>query len=108
MDQIRELMVQQGVPAELLWLVVGLVVVQLVLQVTALVDLLRRPHVTLGDRKWAWAIIILMGQMLGSILYFALGRVKYAPGEDHRPLVDRAAAEDKAQKIVDKLYGDKG
>ncbi|MBE0476506.1 MAG: PLDc_N domain-containing protein [Coriobacteriia bacterium] len=78
---------------------------QLALQVAALVDLLRRPHVTLGDRKWLWGAIIVFGQLIGSILYFALGRVKYSPDERPSPLVDRAAAEDRAKRIADKLYG---
>lgn len=107
MDAIRDSLVQNGLDPSLAPLMLGLIALQLALQVAAFIDLARRPHVTLGDRKWAWAIIILFGQLLGSILYFALGRVKYAPGEHKRSLVDMDLAEEKAQAIVDKLYGPK-
>lgn len=105
MEFIRTALEQQGLDPSLAPLITGLLIVQIVLQVAALVDLLRRPHVTLGDRKWLWAIIIVIGESIGALLYFALGRVKYAPTEQARPLVDMDVAEAKAQAIVDKLYG---
>lgn len=115
MDAIIELLQKLGAsPAELEPVrqmgpfLIPLLVVQAALMVAALIDLLRRPHVTLGDRKWAWALIILLLNLLGPILYFALGRVKYVSGEQARPVVDMDVAEQKAQAIVDKLYGGKG
>jgi len=106
MDQLRQVLVDAGLPPSMLPLIGVLVAVQLVLQLVALIDLVRRPHVTLGDRKWAWALIILLGESIGAILYFALGRVPRPANEERsRPAVDMGAAEEKAQAIVDKLYG---
>jgi hypothetical protein len=50
-----------------------LIAVQLVLAVVALVDLVRREHVT-GGNKWVWAAIIVVISTLGPILYFIVGR----------------------------------
>jgi hypothetical protein len=54
-------------------LIAPLVVVSLLLLVTALIDLVRREHVT-GGHKWVWlAVIVLLGT-IGQIVYFVLGR----------------------------------
>ena len=58
-------------------LVLGLIVVQLALQLYALADLARRDRVR-GDRKWAWALAIAFGNLVGAIVYLAVGR---APAE---------------------------
>jgi hypothetical protein len=50
-----------------------LVVVQLVLTVVALVDLIRREHVT-GGNKWVWAAVIILLSTVGPIVYFVVGR----------------------------------
>ena len=106
MEQLRQVLVDAGLPAYMLPLIGVLLAVQLVLQLIALIDLVRRPHVTLGDRKWAWALIILLGESIGALLYFALGRVPGAANEERsRPAVDVGAAQEKAQAIVDQLYG---
>jgi hypothetical protein len=83
--------------------VVGaLIVLQLSLQVTALVQAVRTPaeRITLGGRKWLWILIIVLGEMLGPILWFLLGRSKVVA-------VDVAAAQDKerTQQVADALYG---
>jgi 4-amino-4-deoxy-L-arabinose transferase-like glycosyltransferase len=53
-------------------LLIPLVLLQLVLMVVALVDLARREK-TRGP-KWLWAIIIILGELLGPIIYFLFGR----------------------------------
>ncbi len=62
MDVIRE------------WLpfIVPIVMLQLILMVVALADLVRRDY-TRGP-KWMWALIIVLGELLGPILYLLLGR----------------------------------
>lgn len=55
-------------------LIIPLVILQLGLQIYALVDLSRREKVK--GKKWAWAVGILLGQILGPILYLLLGRVE--------------------------------
>ncbi len=56
------------------WLpfIIPVLVLQLGLQIVALVDLARRE--TTRWPKWVWAVIIIAGEMLGPILYFLLGR----------------------------------
>ncbi|MGE5579094.1 MAG: PLDc N-terminal domain-containing protein [Bacillota bacterium] len=50
-----------------------LIVLQLALAVTAIFDIRRRKTVKHLPRA-AWYAFIILGQMLGPILYFALGR----------------------------------
>lgn len=59
---------------KLLPFIIPLVLLQLVLMVVALVDLVRREK-THGP-KWLWAIIIVLGELLGPILYLVIGRVE--------------------------------
>jgi DMSO reductase anchor subunit len=53
-------------------LLIPLVVLQLGLQIWALVDLARR-EATNGP-KWLWAVIIILGELLGPVVYFIAGR----------------------------------
>ena len=59
---------------ELLPLLIPLLVVQLTMQVLALISLKKRAKVRF-DSKLVWVLIIVFGTMLGSILYFILGGV---------------------------------
>jgi hypothetical protein len=86
------------------WVLLGVVLVaQLGLMVFALVDLARRERVT-GGHKWLWLLVILFVNLLGPILYIAIGRAQRPPPEtDNHP----APAPDKAQRAADVLYGKK-
>lgn len=53
-------------------LLIPVAVLQLVLMIVALVDLSRREK-TRGP-KWVWALVIILGELLGPILYFIVGR----------------------------------
>jgi drug/metabolite transporter (DMT)-like permease len=53
-------------------LLIPILVLQLILMVVALVDLSRREK-TRGP-KWVWALVIVLGELLGPILYFIIGR----------------------------------
>jgi len=57
---------------------IALVVVQLITQIIALVDLARRARVP-GGRKWVWVLIIVVGNLLGALVYLAVGRSAPAP-----------------------------
>jgi hypothetical protein len=59
---------------ELLPLLIPLLVVQLTMQVIALINLKNRAKVRF-DSKLVWVLIIVCGTMLGSVLYFILGGV---------------------------------
>jgi drug/metabolite transporter (DMT)-like permease len=51
---------------------IPVLIIQLVLIITALIDLIRREH-TRGP-KWIWAIVILLVNYIGPIIYFVAGR----------------------------------
>ena len=58
---------------KLLPFIIPLVLLQLILMIVALVDLSKRERVKYLP-KWLWVIIIILGELLGPILYFVLGR----------------------------------
>lgn len=53
-------------------LLVPLIVIQLGMMIFALVDLSKRQK-TRGP-KWMWALIIILGELVGPIIYFVIGR----------------------------------
>ncbi len=53
--------------------IIPLVILQLILMIIALVDLSKREKVR-GLPKWAWVIIIVIGELLGPIIYLLVGR----------------------------------
>ena len=53
--------------------IIPLVLIQLILVIVALADLIRREK-TRYLPKWAWAIIIILGELIGPIVYLIIGR----------------------------------
>jgi len=92
-----------GIPA---WAVVALgvvVVVQLTLDVVALLDLYRRPveQIVFGN-KWIWVGIVLLVNTIGAIIYLGAGRrrdVAVDEAAHSRPTSDRPGT------VADALYG---
>jgi drug/metabolite transporter (DMT)-like permease len=76
--------------------------VQLAMQVYALVDLARRDEV-FGGRKWVWALIIVLGNLLGAIGYLVGGRLP--PAVDVSGSSASTAGDAAARRAVDALYG---
>jgi drug/metabolite transporter (DMT)-like permease len=76
--------------------------VQLATQVYALVDLARRDEV-FGGRKWVWALIIVLGNLLGAIGYLVGGRLP--PAVDVSGSSASTAGDMAARRAVDALYG---
>ena len=77
--------------------------IEIVLDVVALVDLYRRPidSVALGN-KWVWVAIIVLVNLVGSILYFFVGRKAAVLADD----ANRASTTSSAKAdIGDALYG---
>jgi hypothetical protein len=58
---------------ELLPFLIPLIIIQLALQITALIHAIKHPHYRFGN-KVMWIIIIIFGEIFGAIIYFALGR----------------------------------
>ncbi len=54
-------------------LIIPIIILQLILQVASLISLVRSDGVQRGN-KIIWAIIIVVGNILGPILYWTLGR----------------------------------
>jgi len=54
-------------------LIIPLVILQLILMVVALLDLSKREKVRWLP-KWLWAIIIILGELIGPIVYLVAGR----------------------------------
>lgn len=59
---------------QLLLLLTPVILIQLGLIVLALRDLLRPERLVRGDSKLMWGIIIVLINLIGPILYFAVGR----------------------------------
>ena len=51
---------------------IPVIIIQLVLMISALADLIRRPHVK--GPKWVWALVIICINLIGPIIYFVAGR----------------------------------
>lgn len=66
---------------EYILLILPLALLQLGLQVWALVDLARRPAVK-GGNKTLWAVLVVFGGILGALIYLALGAGESGSGED--------------------------
>ncbi len=65
MDVLSKL--QQYIPY-----LIPVLIIQLVLMISALVDLIRREH-TRGP-KWVWVLVIVFINYIGPIIYFVAGR----------------------------------
>ncbi len=58
--------------SEFLPFIIPLVLLQLTLMIVALVDLIRREK-THGP-KWIWALVIILGEIIGPVIYLIFGR----------------------------------
>ncbi len=89
-----------GIPVPALVALGLLALVQLALQVYALIDLARRARVA-GGNKWLWAVIIVLGQLLGSVVYLVVGRKADQIVDVPNPA---GATRKRAQRALDMLY----
>jgi hypothetical protein len=80
-----------------------LLVVQVAMQVYALVDLARRDAVR-GGRKWVWALIIALGNLPGALIYLAAGRLPPEVNVTSASSGASAVGADAARRAVDVLY----
>lgn len=77
-------------------------VTQLSLQIFGLIDLVRREEVP-GGRKWLWALVIVLGSVIGALVYLAVGRsAARMPAGDGEA---RGGGESATRRAVDKVYG---
>jgi hypothetical protein len=78
-----------------------LLVVQLSLQVFAIVDVVKRTAQQLTLPKWVWVAIIVLGEILGPIIYLVAGRKPAAAAE----VAARGNASARGANAADALYG---
>lgn len=64
---------EDAMPREVAMLV-PLVVIQLGLMALALHDLLQPERRVLGGSKLLWGLVIVLGELMGPVVYFAVGR----------------------------------
>ncbi len=68
---------------EMLPYLVPIIILELTLLVIALVDLVKRKHVT-GDNKIIWVLVVLLFQIIGPIIYLVAGRKEpYIESDQH-------------------------
>lgn len=103
---MTELADRLNVSLPVLLLIGAVAVVQIGLAIYALSDLWKRDRVV-GGRKWIWAILILIGNLAGSVLYLAVGR-DVPPEIAEQPISHSDQSLSHAERIrrgVDALYG---
>jgi hypothetical protein len=82
-------------------------IVELGLVIFCIVDIVRRPAVT-GGHKWVWIVLVLLFNLIGSILYLAIGRAQPPAAETRADPDPEAAARGRAAAAADLLYGPAG
>ena len=94
------------VSTAVVWGLGGLLALQLLVTVIALVDLARRPRVRF-EKKWLWALIIIVlgNSFLGPILYVAIGRNVPEEVDVTAPPAGASTGE-RTRRAVDTLYGE--
>lgn len=65
-------MIDLGNISKYLMLIIPIVLLQLGLMIAALIDLSKREHT--NGPKWVWILVIVFGEILGSVIYFIVGR----------------------------------
>ena len=98
----------ETVGAALVTVIVVLGALQLGLFVWALIDLVKRPRPSLLPR-WAWIIVVVFLEILGSILYLTLGRRRPEIAERTEALVAAVerSGEQQTEHAIETLYGPK-
>ncbi len=59
---------------ELIAILAPLLILQLALMGVGLYDLTRPDRRVKGGNKWVWGIVIVLGELLGPLVYFLFGR----------------------------------
>jgi ABC-2 type transport system ATP-binding protein len=78
---------------QILLLLAPVLVLQIGLQIAALVDLMKPDRAVKGESKALWAILILLGNIWGVLLYFWLGREEGPARRDNAGTAPAAPAE---------------
>jgi hypothetical protein len=85
--------------------IIFLAVTQLSLQIIGLVHLARH-GLAPGGRKWVWVLVIVLGAVIGPLVYLAVARQADRTRADAGDV--RGGGEAAARRAVDDLYGPGG
>lgn len=89
------------IPAAVLAILALIVLAEVALDVVALVHLYRTPVAqVVGGNKWVWVVVIVLVNLIGAILYLAIGH-RPAPAAEE----PGARPPERVGDIVDSLYG---
>lgn len=100
----------EALPAGVVTMLVVLLAVQMVLMVAALIVMFQTPEERLiFGKRWVWVLIVVFGEIVGSIAFFAFARkpqvviepMTAGPSPDAPP-----AARPDAERVADMLYGE--
>ena len=80
-----------------------LALLQLALQIWAIVDLMRRDWVRF-QKKWIWLLVIICGGLLGTVVYVAFG-INHGLGDG--PTDAAEVSRDRAEAGLSSLYRDR-
>lgn len=58
---------------EYLPFLIPIIIIQLILQIVALIHIIKHPKYRLGNRTF-WILVVLFGQIIGPVIYFVLGK----------------------------------
>lgn len=89
------------IPSGALVALVVLSLIEVALVVFCIIDIVRRPAV-LGGHKWVWIVIVVLFNLIGSVIYLAIGRVRQQQPEARR---EPDAAGGRVAAAADILYG---
>lgn len=94
-----------ALPTPVLIALIVLSVVQVGVEVYAIIDIIRRPSDRIvGEKKWIWVVLVLFVNLIGAIIYLVVGR---KPAEIALAQPSKATP-DVARDAVDTLYGEGG
>jgi Na+/proline symporter len=99
MDQLTAL------PTPALIALIVFAIVQIGVEVYAIIDIIRRPADRIvGEKKWVWIVLVLFVNLIGGIIYLVVGR---KPAEVVQTQASNTTP-DVARDAVDALYGEGG
>jgi hypothetical protein len=62
---------------EALPIILPILVLQLILALVSLWDLTRPDRRVKGNNKWVWAVVVILGGVIGPLVYLFVGREDY-------------------------------
>lgn len=93
-------------PVWMLLVIAVLAVVQVSLAIFALIRLFKTPDDRLVfGKKWPWLVIILFVNLIGAVLFLAVGRKPSAAVDPLAARASDAPRTDRAERAADVLYG---